>query len=208
MGLFSVIGSIIGGGKAASAGDKAAQLQYDAAEMGIDESRRQFDLTREDFAGYQSAGNNAIGGLAELLGLSGGDQQLAAITSLRESPLFQQLYNTGEESILANASATGGLRGGNSQRSLYDLGEGTLSSVIQQQISNLGGVAGIGAGAANSVGAFGANAVNSQNDLRNQGAAAQAGAALNRGGIAAQNWNNVGSSLDGLLGSLFGGGGF
>lgn len=207
MGLFSVIGGLVGGlfggNSAGKAADKAARYQYEAAMSGIDESRRQFDQTRADFAPWQQAGQQGLGGLTTLLGLGGAEEQLAAIEALRGSPLYEQLYGAGQESILQNASATGGLRGGNSQASLYRLGEGTLSDVIQRQLASYGGLANMGMGAAGQVGAFGANAVNSQNDLRNQGAGAMASAALTRGGIAAQNWQNAGNSLGSVLETLF-----
>lgn len=197
--IFNAIGGFIGGGSAKKASKEAARLQYDAAMKGVAESARQFDLTRQDFASEQQLGEDAIGGFRGLVGLDGADQQQAAIMALRESPLYQSLYRNGEEALLANASATGGLRGGNTQRGLYELGEDTLSRVIQQQLGNFGGAIGIGTGADGAIGNFGANAVNTQAILRNQGAGAQAQDRLIRGGIDAQNWANVGSAL----GSVF-----
>jgi hypothetical protein len=197
-----LLGGILGGKSQKKAADRAAKLQYDAAMAGVNETRRQFDLTRADFAGEQQLGEDAIGGFRGLVGLNGADEQQAAIMALRESPLYQSLYRNGEEATLANASATGGIRGGNTQRSLYELGEDTLSRVIQQQLGNLGGAIGIGTGADGAVGSFGANAVNTQSMLRNQGADAQGQAALIRGGVNAQNWANVGTLLSGALGKI------
>jgi hypothetical protein len=189
--IFKMVGGFIGGGAQKKASRRAEQLQYDAAMKGVAESARQFDLTRADFASEQQLGEDAIGGFRGLVGLDGADEQQAAIMALRESPLYQSLYRNGEEATLANASATGGIRGGNTQRSLYELGEDTLSRVIQQQLGNYGGAIGIGTGADGAIGSFGANAVNAQAMLRNQGAGAQAQGALIRGGIDAQNWANV-----------------
>ncbi len=207
MGLFSVIGGIIGGGKQKKAAKKASQLQYDAAIKGIDESARQFDATRADFQPYQEAGVGALDKISALLGLSGGEQQQAEINGLRESPLFKSLYRSGEEAVLSNASATGGLRGGNNVTGLAEFGEDTLSKLIQQQLSNYGGLASAGMGAAGNVGAFGADAVNQQAQLRNQGAGAKAQYQLIKGGIAAQNFNNIGGFLDDGLSAILGGGG-
>jgi hypothetical protein len=76
--------------------------------------------------------------------------QGAAITALQASPYYQSLYKNGLEANLQNASATGGIRGGNEVRSLADFGADTLNQTIQQQLSALAGLAGMGQGATNS----------------------------------------------------------
>jgi len=207
MGLFSLIGGIIGGNKQAKAAKRAADLQFQAAEKGIAETARQFDLTRADFASEQQLGEEGIGGYRRLLGLDGAESQQSEIDALRGSPLYQSLYGNGRDAILANAAATGGLRGGNTQGALYRMGEDTLSSVIRQQLGDYASTIGIGMGSDQAIGNFGANAVTQQNQLRNQGAGALAQSQLVRGGIAAQNWNNAGGLLDSALGSILGGGG-
>lgn len=207
MGLFSTIAGFIGGNKQAKASKKAAKLQYDAAIKGVEETARQFDLTREDFQPYQEAGVSALDKLTALLGLGGADEQQTEIDALKETPLYKSLYRSGEDAILANASATGGLRGGNINEGLADFGEDTLSQVIAQQLAGYGGLVGVGTGAAGAVGNFGANAVAQQAALRNQGADAKAQSALIRGGIAARNWQNAGSTIDDILASVLGGGG-
>lgn len=207
MGLFSLVGGIIGGGKQKKAAKKASQLQFAAAEKGIAETARQFDATRTDFAPATALLAPSAQKLGDLVGINGEEAMAAEIASLRESPLYQSLYRNGEEALLSNASATGGLRGGNTQRSLADFGEDTLSNVIANQISNYGGLVGIGTGAAGAVGNFGANSVAQQAALRNQGAGAKAQYQLLKGGINAANWNNAGSFLDDAIASIIGGGG-
>jgi hypothetical protein len=134
---------------------------------------------------------------------------MRAISALKESPTYQSLYNNGEEAILQNASATGGLRGGNTQRSLADFGVDTLSKVIADQLSRLGGLAGMGQGATGSVAALGANKANNITNLLSQIGGAKASGFLTRGGINAQNWNNAGSFLDDAVSAFLpGGGGF
>lgn len=210
MGLFSLIGGIIGGGKQKKASKKAAQLQYDATVKGIEESARQYDTTRADFAPYQEAGRTGLERMSALLGLGGAEEQEAEISALRETPLYRALFGGGEEAILANASATGELRGGDTKHSLFRLGEDTLARLIERQLGGYGGLAGMGMGATGSVAGFGAEAVRDQNDLRGFGAAAKAGDVLTRAGINAQNWNNAGSFLDDAISSFLpgGGGGF
>ncbi len=143
-----------------------------------------------------------------LLGLDGGEAQTSEIDLLRDSPLYRSLYGAGEEAILANASATGGLRGGNTQHSLAEFGEDTLASLIERQLSGYGGLVGVGSGATGAVSNFGANAVAAMNNLRSQAAGSGAQGALVRGGIASQNWANIGSTLGDAINKATVGGGF
>lgn len=166
-------------------------------------------MTRADFASEQQLGEDAIGGFRGLFGLDGAEAQQAQIDQLRQSPLYQSLYRNGLEATAAAGSATGGLRGGNQQAAFYNLGEDTLSNVIQQQLAGYGGAIGIGMGSDSAIGQFGQNAVNSQNQLRLGGAEARANGLLTRAGINAQNWNNAGSFIDSAVSAAIpGGGGF
>jgi len=74
MGLFgSIIGSvtsIIGGNAQKKAASKAADAQVKAAQLAIDEQRRQFDTTQNNFAPYLGAGTSALGQISSLLGIS------------------------------------------------------------------------------------------------------------------------------------------
>lgn len=56
-----------------SAAGKAAGAQREATEMSVEEQRRQFDLTRSDFAPYREVGTSALYALAKLYGLPTGD---------------------------------------------------------------------------------------------------------------------------------------
>jgi hypothetical protein len=209
MGLFSFIGGLLGGGSEKKAVKKATQAQIDALNKGIDEQHRQFDLTRGDLAPAREALGPSMGGLMDLLGLNGGGSQGSAIDALKNSPFFKSLFNTGQESVLQNASATGGLRGGNTEHSLYDLGENTLMQTIQAQIGNLGSVAGLGLGATESGAGFGQHTADAISSLFGQQGQAKASGALAIGGINNQMWNSAGSFLDQAASALMpGGGGF
>jgi len=214
-GIGSAIGGIFGGKGQKKSIDKAAQAQLQAAQLGIDEQRRQFDTTRGDLMPWLQAGQAALGAEQDLLGLSGTEDQAAAIAALKGSPLFQTLFDTGEEAILANASATGGLRGGNTNRSLADFGSDTLTRVIQQQLANLGGLRGAGQTTGTALGQIGSASAGQVSQLLGQQGAAQADNYLSRAAIDAMNTNNLFSSLalfpgmGGLkgVGNIFGGGG-
>lgn len=172
----------------------------------IAESGRQFDLTRADFAPEQQAGNDALVKLRAMLGLDGAEGQQSEIDALRSSPGYTSLYNNGRDATLANASATGGIRGGNTERALYGLGEDTLSSLIERQIGNYGGLVGVGVGADGAIGNFGARATENQAGFRTAGAGAKAQDILTRAGINSQNWQNAGTFVDDTIKSLIPGG--
>lgn len=207
MGLFSLIGGIIGGGKQKKASKKAAQQITDASNAGIAEIARQNDLTRASFAPYEKAGFGGLDAYLGLVGLNGAEAQQKQIDMLRATPLYQSLYDNGEEAVLQNSAATGDLRGGNAKRSLAEFGRDTLSQLIEQQLGRYGGLASMGQQAAGTTAGFGADAVNNQNTLRLQGAGARAGDLLTRGGISAGIWNNIGGFADNLGKSFLPGGG-
>jgi len=174
---------------------------------GIGETRRQFDQTRADFAPYQALGAGAAPRLGNLVGINGDQALSAEIDRIRAGPRYTSLLQNGRDEMLATASATGGLRGGNFQDASQRFGADTLSSEIGRQLSEYAGLVGIGQGAAGSVGNFGAAAVSDMNAGRNAGADALAQAKLVRGGIAARNWNNAGSLLDSAVSAALPGGG-
>jgi len=128
------------------------------------------------------------------------DQQ-AAIDALKLSPLYQSLFSNGENAILSNASATGGLRGGNTQNSLANFGRDTLSAVIQNQLQNLTGVSSSGQNAAAQTGTLGANSANSISNLLSNSGTANANAALASGAANAGAINSIVGTIGGLAGN-------
>lgn len=180
----------------------------DAYNKGIAEQQRQFDTTRADFAPYLAAGTGALDGLGDLVGINGDPEQQAALDALKESPFYQSLFRNGEEAVLQNAAATGGIRGGDTVRGLADFGADTFMQTIQQQLSSLGGLANMGLGATGSVANFGAQKSDAITQLLGQIGGTQAQGALTRGGINAANWQNAGSFLDDTVSSFLPGGSF
>jgi hypothetical protein len=170
----SLLSGLIGKGGA----KKAAAAQTQAINSGIAEQRRQYDQSRGDFMPFLEAGTGALGQTQDFLGLHGADPQAAAIAMLKASPAFTSLYGTGQDTILQNAAATGGLRGGNTQNSLAQFGSGLLSSVIQNHLQNLGGLVNIGSGTAGQLGQLGqSSAANISNLFTQQGKAQATGIA-------------------------------
>jgi len=187
-----------------SAGNQASDAQYRAAQLGIDEQRRQFDAIQKLLQPYVEGGNKGLSGQLDLVGANGPQAQQAAITALQQSPQFTALQQQGENRILANASATGGLRGGNTQAALAQFSPQLLSQLIDQQYGRLGGLTSIGQNAAAGVGNAGMQTgVNVSNLLGQQGAA-QAGGYLSAG----RAQSGYASGIAGALGQYYGLGGF
>ncbi len=203
----SVISGLISSKSQSNAASSAADSQTAAAQMGIEEQRRQFDAVRELLKPYTEAGVGALTGQQNLLGLNGDPAQQAAYDSIQRSPAFTSLTKTGEEAILQNASATGGLRGGNVQRSLSQFRPNLLAQLINSQFQNLGGLTSIGQNAAAGVGNAGMNTGNQVTSLLQQQGAAQAGSALANGRAQANAFGAVGGGL-GLFSGMGGFNGF
>lgn len=166
----SLLSGILGSKGAKS----AAKAQAQAINRGIDVQNQQFQQERADSLPFLQAGQGALGQTQGLLGLQGNDIQSQLIAALKGSPAFTSLYDTGADTILQNAAATGGLRGGNTQNSLAQFGSGLLATVIQNQLQNLGGLVNIGSGTAGQLGAMGQNSANAISDLLVQGGNAKA----------------------------------
>jgi len=178
----ALAGLAVGGATLASgymqsqaAGDAAA-IQGQAAQGGIDEQRRQFDAIQKLLQPYSQAGTAALGQQQALLGMGTPEAQQQAINAIQSGPQFQALQQQGENAILQNASATGGLRGGNVQGALAQFRPALLSGLIEQQYNRLGGLTSIGQNAAAGVGNAGMQTgANVANLLGQQGAAAAGG---------------------------------
>lgn len=171
------------------AAEDAANAQSGAGAAGIAEQRRQFDAIQELLKPYVTTGTSALSGQQDLMGLNGTDAQKAAIEALQASPQFTSMLKQGENSILSNASATGNLRGGNTQAALSQFSPALLSATINDQYAKLGGLSSMGLGAATKTGAFGQAATDNVTQLLGQIGASQAGAALARGRADSQMWN-------------------
>lgn len=169
-----------------SAARSAAGAQTQAAQMGIDEQRRQFDVMQELLSPYVSGGTQAFQAQQRLLGLGTPEEQQQAISALEQSPLYQAQVRQGEQALIQNAAATGQLRGGNLAAALAQFRPAMLQQQIQQQFANLGGLAQYGQSSAARVGAGAqASGTNIANLLAQQGAA-QAGGELAAGRATSQ----------------------
>ena len=155
-GFVAVAGAtVVSGAMQSDAQSSAARSQERAGQASIEEQRRQFDAMQELLSPYAEGGEEALQAQRALLGLAGEEEQQAAISNLADSPAFRAALEQGEEGILQNAAATGGLRGGNVQAALGQFRPALLADTIQRQFSNLGGLTQMGQASAAGVGSAG-----------------------------------------------------
>lgn len=206
--IGKVVGGITGANQAAKGAEQAAATQAGAAAEGVAEQRRQFDSLVQLLSPYVQAGGKSLQGQLDLVGLGTPQAQQQAINRLESSPLFTSLVNQGEEAILQNASATGGLRGGNTQRALAEFRPDLLAKIIESQYGKLGGLTALGQSSAAGQGNAGLSTASNIGNLLAQQGAAVAGGQLARGNVARQSFGDILSIAGGVSGlGGFGGGG-
>jgi hypothetical protein len=207
-GIGGVIGGALGGAfEGSESVSQASGAQQQAAQGGIDEQRRQFDAVQKLLQPYTQAGAGALAQQQALLGMGTPEAQQQAINALQSGPQFQALQQQGENAILQNASATGGLRGGNVQGALAQFRPALLSSLINQQYERLGGLSALGQNAAAGVGNAGMSTGTNIATLLGRQGQAQAGGILGQQSALTGGINQAFGAVQGAggFGQLFGG---
>ena len=210
-GAIAAAGALGGAYMSSQAAEDASNAQVGAARAGQDTQRQMFERTQEilrpyvqagqaqlpTLAGYTEAGPQAFGRQLDLAGLRGPQAQQAAIAQVQAQPRFGTLMRTGEEAILANASATGGLRGGNTQNALARFRSDLLAQEIEREYARMGGLTAFGQGVSQNLAqlgqASGANAATASltsgqgiANLQGAAGAAQAGGIVSQAGAYGQ----------------------
>ena len=193
-------------------GSKSASSQQKAVTGGLDQStqlqREQFDYLKQILAPYQQAGTQA---LPALTGFINQPQQNFSFDygAYFNSPEYAALSQQSQQAAMRNASATGGLRGGDTQVALASIApqlaqQARLNAQNEFSLNQganlnrynmLQGIAGLGTGATSQLG----NAAQNFGQIAGQNAAL-AGQA--RADAIGQRNNAIGGGLAGLL-SLF-----
>jgi len=177
----------LGGAMKSKAAKKAGQAQVAAAETGAEEQRLAREELRQLLQPYTQVGVPALQQQMAALGLSGPESQQQYVAAQEQSPIFQALARQGEESILQQASATGGLRGGNVQGALAQFRPALLNQFLTQRYQQLGGLTELGQQSAAGVGTAGMETAQQLAARAEEAGAARAGAALGKG----QAWGDV-----------------
>lgn len=199
MGAGSMASGIMG---SRSAGKKSSKYQKRAFKHDWNMMNARQKLLQP----YMDVGTQALGGQAALLGLNGFDSQQSYIDQMEASPIFQALTDQGENAMLQNAAATGGLRGGNTQAALARFRPQILNQMIQQRFANLGSLGSQGLTAARSVAGDQANVAARQvQGLQNMGNI-QASQAMGTANAVSSGINQFGqiNMLKGLMGGGLG----
>lgn len=199
MGLFDSIGNVVGDvlGPITGATQQAeairagGELQAAASAAGVEETKRQFDKLVELMAPFVGGGTRAFGEQVSLLGLEGPTAQQDLISNISGSPLFKELLRQGETSLLQNASATGGLRGGNIQSALAQFSPQLLNQQIMQRFSQLGSLANIGQASAAGQASAGQQFGSDISNLIQNAATARAGGVVAAGGVPRQAFSDL-----------------
>ena len=189
----AVIGAVGSNMAAKSSSKTAANAQERAAQEAMTTQRQQQAQLQEIMRPYSEAGYKALSAQQDILGLNGPQAQQLTLSGIQTNPLFGELSKQGENAILQNASATGGLRGGNTQAALAQFRPALLNQLINQQYANLGGITSIGQNASAGVGNAGMQTAANIGNLSQQVGASQAGLALAQGAANSQAFNTLGS---------------
>lgn len=199
--LTGVLGSLFTANQAKKdAANSANAAVAQGNQAAIEEQRRQFDAIQALLKPYVQAGTGALTAQQNLIGLGGPQAQQDAIAALQQGPQFQSMLQQGENSILQNAAATGGLRGGNTQAALAQFSPQLLSELINQQYNKLGGLTSLGQNSAVGQGNAGIQTGQNIASLLQSTGNAQAAAALAKG----QANSDFAGSLAKIGGSFFG----
>lgn len=189
--IGDVVGGITGSKAAAKGAQQAAQTQAGAADRAIAE-QREARLSNEQLQNpFVQAGRQSLAQQMSLIGLNGTGQQQTAMDALLTSPEYTTGIRQGEEAILQNAAATGGLRGGNTQNSLANFRTDLLGTVFNNQFNRLGGFTSLGQNAAAGVGNAGLSVANNIGSLYQQQGAALAGGQIAKGNANQAAFNNA-----------------
>tara|TARA_R110000782_G_scaffold203610_1_gene292160 strand:- start:333 stop:1169 length:837 start_codon:yes stop_codon:yes gene_type:complete len=173
--MGGIVDGIFGG---ASAAEDAAKIQSESSEKGVAEQRRQFDVTQETLRPAIEAGTQALSRQKALLGFGSPEEQSSAMSDFNESPAQQFIRQRQEKALLANASATGGLGGGNIQTALQEQAANIAGSQYGDYYNRLAGLSGTGQQAASTQGQLGANMVSNVQQGYNASGQAQASGIL------------------------------
>ena len=149
---------------------------------------------------YNTAGTNALSSQQDLLGLNGNNAQTGAIGNIINGSEYQGLQQQGNNAILQNASATGGLRGGNTEGALAQFSPQLLQSLIQQQFSNLGSLSGMGLNSATTNATTAQNTGNNISNFNVGIGQANAGATIGAANAYNQMLSGIGKSVGSLAG--------
>lgn len=178
--------------KQGDAAKSAAKSGQQSAQMGIDETKRQFDTFQQNIQPYLGAGTGA---LSKLQALNSGD-----FSSFTESPDYKFAFDQGLQGLNRSAAATGSLRSGGADADRIAFGQGLATQNYNNFYSRLQNMAQMGQNSAVGAGQLGQQAAGSISGLYGQQGQAAANGAYN----SANAQTGALSSLAGIAGQYIG----
>lgn len=136
----SAVAGVAGSAMSASAASDAANAQTQSAQNSLQFSEQQYANQQQNISPYLAAGSQAVTNYGDLLGSNGAAAQDQAIGTIKNGAQYQGDMQTANQNILANASATGGLRGSNTSNTLANTSISTLNGLITNQLSGYSGL--------------------------------------------------------------------
>jgi hypothetical protein len=149
-------------GKAQMAASKrAGEATLQGTRESIASQEKMYGISKKMMDPFREAGLAGMDQMMALGGMSGDDAQRTAMQGIRDSSEFAMLQDQSQQGLLSGASATGGLRGGNTQRSLAELSPNLLMGIADRNYNRLTGLTNLGqasaAGTAGNAMTLGAN---------------------------------------------------
>jgi len=147
--VAAAVGAVAVAGVASSAmsanqAGKANASQQQQAQSQLELANQQYNTMQGQIQPYLQAGQTGLTDYGDLLGANGDAAQNAAIGGIKNGAQYQGDMQTANENILANASATGGLRGSNTSNILANTSINTLNGLITQRLAGYGQLMGNG----------------------------------------------------------------
>lgn len=188
----AVVGGLVSGIGGSKATSSASQQQQASTNAQIAEQRRQFDLTRGDYAPFRKAGQNALSSLVSQMNTN------PTAAEVMSDPGYQFGLNQGQLALDRKAAAMGGrvsgaaLKAANRYGTDYATsGYGAAYQRGQDRLNRLASIAGLGQTATTGSAQAGQSATNAITQALGSQGDASAAATLARGNI----WGNVGNQI-------------
>ena len=127
----------------ARAASEAGALEMEGLNQNVAFQQEALDYLKEAEAIPRQYREASQGMLAGLLGVPGGTGPSKAeyVQGLVDDPFYQQQVADAEKSVLKNASATGGARGGSTQQALTNISPNLLQNMYNQNMQGIGALA-------------------------------------------------------------------
>lgn len=186
--------ALVGGMMSSNAASDAADTQAASTDRATGEQRRQFDLTREDYAPYREAGKQALGQLQTEINAP------VSASDVMSDPGYQFGLNQGQLALNRKAAAAGGRVSGAALKSAAEYANNYATTGYnaayqrrQDRLNRLAALANIGQTATGGSAQAGANSTNAITSLLTSQGDASGAARIAQGNI----WGNAINQIGG-----------